>query len=169
MPPSDRPYALTARKPGFIADPYNQAQNIQNNTEQDLTLTLVPESLIVGTITLPTSEAPDSIGLQLYRRQVREGRVHWNSVGSAQSTSDGHFRFAELEAGTYKLLTLELLDRDPLTSQPGNRNPDEAGPMLGYPPVYYQAASDFNSASPISLAAGQTLTVNLSVSRVTTG
>jgi len=163
VPPSDRPYALTARKPGFITDPYSQVQIFQNNAEQDLTLTLVPESLIVGTATLPTSEAPDSIGLQLYRRQVREGRVHWNSAGSAQSTSDGHFRFAELEAGTYKLLTLESLDHDPLTSQPGNRNADEVGPLLGYPPVYYQAASDFNSASPISLAAGQTLTVNLSL------
>lgn len=163
VPPSDRPYTLTARKPGFIADPYNQIQTFQNNADQDLTLTLVPESLIVGTVTLPTSEAPDSIGLQLYRRQVREGRVHWNSAGSAQSTSDGHFRFAELEAGTYKLLTLELLDRDPLTSQLGNRNPDAAGPMMGYPPVYFQATSDFNSASPISLAASQTLTVNLSL------
>jgi hypothetical protein len=163
VPPSDRPYALTARKPGFITDPNNQIQTFQNSAEQDLTLTLVPEGLIVGTVTLPTSEAPDTIGLQLYRRQVREGRVHWNSVGNAQSTSDGHFRFAELEAGTYKLLTLELLDRDPLTSQPGNRNPDGTGPMLGYPPVYYQAASDFNSASLIPLAAGQMLTVNLSL------
>jgi hypothetical protein len=162
---SDRPYTLTARKPGFIADPYNQGQTLQNNAGQDLTLTLVPESLIVGTVALSTSEAPDSIGLQLYKRQIRVGRVHWIPAGNAQSTSDGHFRFAELEAGTYKLLTLEMLDLDPVTSQPGNRNPDAAGPLLGYPPVYYQSASHFNAASPISLAAGQTLTVNLSLTK----
>jgi hypothetical protein len=165
VPPSDRPYTLTARKPGFIADPYNQVQTLQNNAGQDLTLTLIPESLIVGTVALPTLEAPDSIGLQLYKRQIRVGRVHWIQAGNAQSSSDGHFRFAELEAGTYKLLTLEFLDRDPVTSQPADRNPDAAGPLLGYPPVYYQSAPDFDAASPISLAAGQTLTVNLSLAK----
>jgi len=65
--------------------------------------------------------------VELYRRQVREGREHWDPAGMAMSRSDGEFRFAELSPGSYKLLTHELLDRDPLTFNP-------RGQLFGYPP-----------------------------------
>jgi hypothetical protein len=161
----NRPYMLMARKPGFLADPNSQAQDLQNEAMKDFTLTLTPESLIVGAVTLPTSEPPDNIMLQVYRRQVQDGRAHWFPVGGAQSTSDGQFRFADLPAGTYKLLTHELLDRDPLTIDPLTlpRSNDPRGQLFGYPPVYYQSAPDFGSAATIQLAAGQTQTVNLSL------
>jgi len=145
-----------AVKPGFLPDP-NGSQNLASES-RDMTLTLVPESLIVGTVTLPTSEAPDSISLQIFRRQVQDGRAQWLPAGGAQSRSDGQFRFAGLAAGTYKLLTQELLDRDPLTFSP-------LGPLFGYPPVYYQSAPDFASASTIQLTAGQTVQVNVSLVR----
>jgi hypothetical protein len=161
----NRPYMLMARKPGFLTDPNSQAQNLQNEAMKDLTLTLTPESLIVGAVTLPTSEPPDSIMLQVYRRQVQDGRARWVPAGGAQSTSDGQFRFADLPAGTYKLLTQELLDRDPLTIDPITlpRSDDPRGQLFGYPPVYYQSAPDFGSAATIRLVAGQTQTVNLSL------
>jgi hypothetical protein len=161
----NRPYMLMARKPGFLTDPNGQAQNLQNEALKDVTLALTPESLIVGAVTLPTSEPPDSIMLQVYRRQVQDGRAHWLPVGGAQSTSDGQFRFADLPAGTYKLLTHELLDHDPLTTDPLTLPPPNVpiGKLFGYPPVYYQSAPDFGSAATIQLAAGQTQTVNLSL------
>jgi len=162
---SNRPFMLMARKPGFLADPNGQAQNLQNEALKDLTLTLTPEGLIVGAVTLPTSEPPDSIMLQVFRRQVQDGRARWVPVGGSQSTADGQFRFADLPAGTYKLLTHELLDRDPLTTDPLTlpRSNDPRGQLFGYPPVYYQSAPDFGSAATIQLAAGQTQTVNLSL------
>src|SRR5260370_28756406 len=169
---SNRPYMLMGRKPGFVPDTNNRGQNMQNEeTLQDLTLALIPESLIAGTVTLPTSEAPDAITLQIFRRQVQDGRAHWVPAGNAQSTSDGQFRFADLPAGTYKLLTDELLDRDPLTADPRKVDPRNVdpltnaprAPLFGYPPVYYQSAPDFGSAATIQLAAGETQTVNLSL------
>jgi hypothetical protein len=63
------------------------------------------------------------------------------------------------------LLTTELLDTDPITSDP-HVDPfasDAHGPIFGYPPVYYQNASDFESATSIPVAAGQTQTVDLSL------
>lgn len=71
--PHGLPYMLMARKPGFMSGPNNPGQNLQNGALKDLTLALIPESLIVGTVTLPTSEAPDSITLQIYRRVVQDG------------------------------------------------------------------------------------------------
>jgi len=64
------------------------------------------------------------------------------------SRSDGEFRFAELSAGSYKLLTHELLDRDPLTFNP-------RGQLFGYPPVYYPAAPDFCNGRRRSVIAGR--------------
>jgi hypothetical protein len=168
---SNAPYALTARKPGFLTDRNNFGQDLQNESLRELTLTLTPESLIIGTVALPTSEAPDSITVQIFRRQVQEGRAHWVPVGATRSTSDGQFRFAELPSGTYKLLTNELLDRDPLVVGPvaispvnvGELSSDLNGSQFGYPPVYYQNAPDFESATTIQLAAGQTQGVSFAL------
>jgi hypothetical protein len=148
---SNRPGALSARKPGFLDIPANLAQNAK-----ELTLSLVPEAIIAGQVSLPTSEPPDSIQLQLYRRQVQDGRAHWTPAGTAASRSNGEFRFAELHSGTYKLLTRELLDRDPLTF-------DRSGQLYGYPPVYYQDAADFDSATTIELSAGETAQADIAL------
>jgi len=163
---SIRSASLMARKPGFLSDPNYQQNNLQNRASKELTLMLTPEALIVGTVTLPTTEAPDTITLEIFRRDVQDGRAHWAQAGNTQSMSDGQFRFANLPAGTYKLLTRELLDRDPLTIDPLASDPfapDAWGPLLGYPPVFYQSAPDFRSADTIQLAAGQTQTVALSL------
>ncbi len=158
----DRPSVLFARKPGFLAEPYG-AQNLQDETVGEVTLTLIPESLIVGTVTLPTSEAPDSVGLQIFLQQVQDGRAHWIPVGATQTTSEGQFRFADLAAGSYKLLTHELMDRDPLDGDPFSV--DRSAQAFGYPPVYYQNAPDFASAATVEVRAGETATVNLSLVR----
>ena len=143
-----------ARKPGFLVE--NTPRVASAGTE--ITLTLVPEALIVGKVTLPNSEPPDSIFLEIFRRQVQDGRAHWFPAGGTQSRSDGEFRFADLQAGTYRVLTRELLDRDPLTFDP-------QGQVYGYPPVYAPNAPDFNSAGTIQVSAGMTSVVNLSVAR----
>jgi hypothetical protein len=155
---SVRPDMLMARKPGFLTDQNNPFQNLQNVTGKEVTIPLIPEALIVGTVTLPTAEAPDSIFLQIYRRQVQEGRAHWVPGGGTQSKSDGQFRFADLPAGTYKLLTRELLDRDPLTSDP-------RGQQFGYPPAYSQNAPDFATAGSIHVSAGETGQANLTLAK----
>ena len=147
-PPFIFPTALTARKPGFLPDSPG-VQNSQPVTpNQELTILLVPEASIVGRVVFPTSDGSDKVEVEIYRRQVQEGRAHWISAGRVTTRSNGEFHFAELAAGTYKLFTHELLDRDPLTFNPH-------GQLYGYPPVYFPAANDFASGSTISLSAGK--------------
>jgi len=155
-PAPNRPDTLMARKPGFLED-RNRATNLSRAGKQ-LTLTLTPEALIVGRIVLPSSDDSDRIQVELYRRQVRDGRAHWVSAGTVTSRSNGEFRFADLSAGSYKLLTHELLDRDPLTFDP-------RGQLYGYPPVYFPNASDFASGETIQLSAGKTFQANISLVR----
>jgi len=57
---SNRSSMLMARKPGFITGS-NRWENITNDAMRDLTLELVPESLIVGTITLPSRLRKNSV------------------------------------------------------------------------------------------------------------
>ncbi len=153
-----RPDSLTARKPGFLTDSYDSVQNVRATSGKDIIIPLIPEAIIVGHVALPTSEAPDRIEVELCRRQVRSGRAQWVSVQRVVTRSDGEFRFAALNAGSYKLFTHESLDRDPEASAPG-------GQMYGYAPVYFPAASDFASAAAVQLTPGKIVHVDLSLVR----
>ena len=150
---ANRPVALLARKPGFVRNAEFSAQDL---AAKEVSIELIPEALIVGKVTLPTAEPPDNIFLQIYRRQVVAGAARWVPAGGTQSRSDGEFRFADLPAGTYKVLTRELLDRDPLTFNP-------QGQLYGYPPAYSQNAPDFSSAGTIQVSAGMTGLANLTL------
>jgi hypothetical protein len=151
---SDRPGQLMARKTGFLARPGREAFPL-GPEQHELTISLVPEGRIIGHVILPGADGSDRIEVQLYRRQVREGRERWEPAGAATTRADGEFRFAELPAGSYKLFTNELPDRDPVTSNP-------RGQLFGYPPVYYPGASDFAKAAVIRLSAGETFQASLS-------
>jgi len=146
---------LMARKPGFLP---NSGRIANPSAEKELTISLTPEALITGRVVLPSSEDSDRIRVELYRQQVREGQAHWVSEAMVTTRSKGEFRFAELTPGTYKMLTRELLDRDPLTYDPH-------GQLYGYPPVYFPNAEDFPSADAIQLAAGQTYQGDISLVR----
>jgi hypothetical protein len=142
--------ALTARKPGFLE------RSSVAVPGKELTIALTPEALVIGHVLLPSSEAPDRLQVEIYRREVEDGQAHWVSAGATRTKSNGEFRFAELAAGSYKLLTRELLDRDPVNVHPG-------GQLFGYPPVYFPNATDFASAETIQLAAGQTVQAAISL------
>jgi hypothetical protein len=155
---NNRPNFLVARKTGFLPiDSGMQGISVAPD-QQDVTITLLPEGHIVGHVILPGLESADGIHVDLYKRLVREGRPHWDSVGTVTARSDGEFRFADLSAGSYKIFTQELLDRDPLRS-------DSRAQLFGYPPVYYPAAADFAAAVVIRLSAGQTFQATLSPAR----
>ena len=154
---ANRPYMLTARKPGFLIDPDNEAQGVQISPQtKDVTIELVPEALIIGHVSLPSSEAPDKIALELYRHEVRDGLPHWVPSAATTSTFSGNFRFSDLRPGTYKLFTRELPDTDPNL---------RGVQQYAYPPVYFPNASDFASAAEIELVAGRIVQAELALTR----
>ncbi len=147
---------LMARKPGFLEDPPQTA--LSDAAEQEITIQLVPEGLVVGRVNLATTDGTDKLQVELYRRQIQDGRETWNSVRTVATRSNGEFRFAELSAGIYKVFTREEIDRDPLTFNP-------RGQLYGYPPSYYPSSNDFATASAIRVTAGAMVNVNLSPTR----
>jgi hypothetical protein len=148
---------LTVHKPGFLADSRRGGQTgISPGVE--VTLSLTPEALIKGRVFLPAAESARGVDVELFWRHVQDGSFHWMQKNSVRTNSNGEFRFAELPAGTYKLLTREWMDNDPEATVPG-------GQLYGFPPVYYPSASDFAAASTIQLTAGETFEADMSLVR----
>jgi hypothetical protein len=156
--PGRSPVQLQARKPGFLTDYGMQGGAIIGGSVKDVTLTLLPEALIVGQVKFPSADAADYVDVQLYRREVRDGFARWEPLIAVRTRADGEFRFAELRAGEYKVFTREAMERDPLPAAPG-------GPVYGFPPRFFAAARDFVSANTIQVKAGETVSANIAPER----
>jgi hypothetical protein len=156
QPPRSGPFV--ARKPGFLPPGRDSGMALTTGKSSDVTIYVVPEALIVGRVEVPGTEGEVRIQCELYKRNMREGREEWSPAGRFTTWSNGEFRFSDLQAGTYKLITHEQMDRDSQFAVPG-------APLFGYPPMYYPNTTDFSAASPITVKAGATAQVNLTVAR----
>jgi hypothetical protein len=148
---------LQARRPGFLESP-NGNRPVEVSPGAEVTIPLMPEALIKGRVALPAADPARGINVELYYRQVQDGSLRWLPKSSARTNSDGEFRFAELEPGTYKVLTREWMDNDPEGTVPGSQR-------YGFPPVYFPSATDFAAASTIQLTGGQTFEADMSLVR----
>lgn len=155
LPASDARSTLRveARKPGFF-DVANGSGEIEASSGAELIILLVPEAIIKGRVLLSSNDPASRATVQLYSRNTENGLFRWRPREIVQANSNGEFRFAELQAGSYKVLTHEFMDNDPIDSKPG-------GPMFGYPPLYFPNATDFPSGSVIQILAGETFQADL--------
>jgi Carboxypeptidase regulatory-like domain len=96
----DSAYAF-ASKPGYFAEERGVlAQG------QSITLRLIPEAILFGTITDQNGQPIQDLRVQLSMLQVRNGVRRWQPMQQSTTTSvEGQFRFAELQAGQYSLTT----------------------------------------------------------------
>ena len=115
----------------------------------ELTIKIMPESILRGRLaTSAAAEPPIGVQVQTFRKQVQDGLANWGLVGAAQTNSRGEYRFADLPAGDYKVMTREWVENESIV-------PPSPGPMTGYPPVYYPNELDLATAAPIHIAAGR--------------
>ena len=151
--------AFQARKPGYLAvgNRFSQALSTEQG-QAATTVYLVAEALIVGRVNVPGTEGEVRIECELYRRRMEEGKETWQPAGTFTTWANGEFRFSGLEAGTYRLITHEQMDRDSMVARPGAE-------LFGYPPIYYPNTTDFSLASAIAVKAGETAQANLTVVR----
>lgn len=149
---------LQAKKPGFVTEQGRHGSIDVIPGQNDVILSLVPEALIVGHVKLPSTEPADHVQVQLYRREVRNGFGPWVPQTTVTSLADGEFRFADLEAGEYKIFTLEATEQDPLAEVPN-------GPVFRFPPRFFAAARDFATADTIRLRAGEVFNANITPER----
>ena len=154
-------YTVTAQKPGY----FNQQELLRGavppvevgpKTASAL-VKLVPEAVIAGRVANSTGVPIEHVSVNLEYIEVREGRRHWESKGSALTDEDGHYRFAGLKPGTY------FLGASPYTPLAETMLDANTPPKTGFSGVYYAGAADLASASPIQLNAGQQAEANFAL------
>ncbi|HTZ95284.1 MAG TPA: carboxypeptidase-like regulatory domain-containing protein, partial [Terriglobales bacterium] len=91
---------LLARKPGFLGDLHTW-RAIRASSGSEITITLMPESIIKGRVSTSTGETIPGIQVQLLAQRIQDGVARWTPAAMVQTKSDGSFRFAELTSGAY--------------------------------------------------------------------
>jgi hypothetical protein len=149
---------IRARRPGF-GDGRGTWRLLEVGPDMpDLTLPLTPSAAITGHVTLPDGEPAEGIHVYAYRRRASEGHMRWMMEGGMQTNSVGAFRFLQLQApGTYIVCTLLAREHEGF---------DTASiPVFGYAETCLPGNTDFASAAPMNLVAGQQAEMELTLTR----
>ncbi len=97
---SEEPAYAFVSKPGFF--PEDKAAPVQG---QSITLKLIPEAILFGTITDQNGQPIQDLPIQLTMLRVENGLRRWRPIQGTTTNVEGQFRFAELQAGQYSLAT----------------------------------------------------------------
>jgi hypothetical protein len=151
---------LQAKRPGFFGtgsgrdlyQPIAVGPNVPDHV-----LTLEPAGSITGQVTMPASDPGSNIRVQLMRRTIQEGRARWQPVGMKLTSSDGAFRFGNLQPGEYKIYTASSIDPDMASSQ--------APVRWGFPAVFYPQEGDSNTTGFLKVGPGQQLNAQMALTR----
>lgn len=141
---------LMARRPGYLAmqRPTMRLLHDKSPDEPEVQIKIMPESILRGRVTTSAVAPPMGVQVQLLRKQVQDGLASWGPIASAQTNSQGEFRFANLATGDYKMMTREWVESESTIPVPGKQ-------ITGYPPAYYPNELDLATATPIHIAAGR--------------
>jgi Carboxypeptidase regulatory-like domain len=134
-----------ASKPGYLSP----ATSLTKVT-QPLLLKLIPEAILSGTVTDPLGRPVQGLHVQLKKLQVRNGLRNWQQVESTTTSVEGEYRFAELQAGKYRVVTSPKVDGLP-----------EAESSVTFMPATYPPAEGDANSNAITMAAGDHAEANL--------
>jgi hypothetical protein len=168
-------YSLSVTKPGYQGRGGAMGGMIRGNSFSRLrpapptsiqvgpdmpsvTLSITPLATIAGHVTLSTADPDDGIRIQAFDRRMENGHPHWTIAGEARTRSDGSFRIANLEPGSYRLSTTATLDRPGLAL-------NTHGPIWGYPSLYYPGTTDISGAGILTVGAGQQAEADIALVR----
>jgi hypothetical protein len=152
------PIALMARRPGYLTTQRPTMLRLRDKTpdEPELQIKIMPESIVQGRVATSAGAPPMGVQVQLSRKQVQDGLANWALVATAQTNIRGEYRFADLVTGDYKIMTREWVENESTVPVPGKQ-------ITGYPPVYYPNELDLATATPIHVAAGETVQADLNL------
>ena len=129
----------------------------------EVTLELQPQAAIVGQVLLSGDDPPEDLRVQLLERRIREGHGQWSTVRVSSVTSDGRFRFGNLQPGAYLVHVATSMDPVPAPFAPANLDQ----PRTGYVATYAPGVGDIASAQVFTLSAGQQVESRIRVNRET--
>jgi hypothetical protein len=121
----------------------------------ELRFALVPQAEISGKVTSSEGTAMPNVLITLYRAQYTLGRAHWIYFDNLRTDGGGSYRFGDLPAGTYFVVSQWILDNDPLSPDSTSCNDGGFLPTGGFAPEADPGELDFQKATPILLTEGK--------------
>jgi hypothetical protein len=139
--------AAFASRPGYFT-----LDGAPASTTQPLILPLVPEAIISGTVTDLMGHPIQDLHVELRVLQVRNGLRSWQQTQTTITSVEGEYRFAELRAGQYRVVTGLQAEGTP------------EAPSTAFVPAAYPPAEESEGNSALTIAAGDHSEANLTPS-----
>jgi Carboxypeptidase regulatory-like domain len=171
-------YSLQGAKRGFISAGYEQHEEFSTaivtggdfNTE-NLVLQLTPLALLGGKVLDETGEPVRKANVRLFIDNQQGGRRRTVPVGEDTTDDQGYYEFNELAPANYFLaVSAKPWYAIPSFSSPRNgslSSPNFSSSLdVAYPTTYNNGATDSQSATPISIQAGDHVQVDMHLSPV---
>jgi 5-hydroxyisourate hydrolase-like protein (transthyretin family) len=173
-------YALAAGKPGFLMQGFEEHENYSSAivvgpglSAEDLVFRIHPAGVIAGQIADEQNEPVRDAQVMLLRSRLQDGTRSMRRAGQTNSDDRGQYRFALLPPGTYFVVVSARPWYAAYTAFPNNPNREAKEPLeatvpldVTYPIVYYPGATESNQATPLTLAAGDHLTADFTLTAV---
>lgn len=151
---------FVARKPGFLNEremnrgPRALTPVIINADTQPLIVKLTPAAVINGRVEDENGDPVEGARVNVITFAISGGRKRMEPRGGGSSDDNGDFRIPNLRPGSY------------IVFAGGGNLSLKAGRETGYPlAVYYPGVTDYSSATPLRLFAGQQMAVDFVLKR----
>ena len=135
-----------ASKPGYFAE--DKAVLAQG---QSVSLRLIPEAILFGAITDQNGQPIQDLRVQLSMLQVHDGLRRWQPMQAINTSVEGKFRFAELQAGQYSLGTGFRIEGLP-----------DAASSVAFVPITFPSPTGDGIRGALTLAPGDHVEANAS-------
>ncbi len=175
-------YALTAKRRGFREQALDQHDVFSTAIvvgpkldAEHIVFRLQLAGMISGNVVDEDNEPVGGAQVWLFVRSISMGVAGNHFIGSTQTNDKGRYRFSSLGPGTYFLAVTaqpwyaQGQQRIMMRHAPGQPQPEpepeaERTPFdVAYPLTYYNGASDFAAATPVTLTAGNSATANVTL------
>ena len=142
---------------GYDVQPMTGNHSVSIGPSRDgLTLALTPLSVITGQITDSDGDPVPFASVLAVTVQMNDGRRTYQPTRTVNADDQGRYRIWDLDPGDYYIATAGRVA--------GAASLLGSGGTEAYAPIYFPAAHDRASATPIALAPGQEFTADLRVS-----
>lgn len=155
--PNSVPVQFQLRKPGYT----NRSATVYfsmtrpDGPQPPIQLTIQPSATIIGRVDSDSGTSSANVYVSLYYRVVQNGRAVWQQRSAARMEADGSFRAANLPPGDYKLVAVpSTFDRS-----------GAADVVNGLLPAYNSNSTSLDSAPPIHVGPGDTVSANFTLRR----
>ena len=157
-------YRLSASKPGFLPQAYEQHDNFSTAiavgprlVSENLGFRLMPGAILSGTVTEEWGEPVRQAQVKLFRDQDTDGIRRTIQQGGNMTDDRGAFEIADIGPGAYFLsVSAQPWYANQQHGRPGSGS-DTAALDVAYPTLFYPDVTDANAATPIPAKGGERL------------